>query len=110
MDATIDINHEDLKSKVWINYSEKNDGLDNDNNGYQDDFSGWNFIGNSDNTTPQYQNYEVVRVVGYYEDKFEKLELDNDLSLKSTEEYQLYKVLKNHWKKKEIILEILFPG
>ena len=45
LDTGFDINHEDLKGNIWINKGEKpGDKLDNDQNGYIDDVSGWNFI------------------------------------------------------------------
>ena len=44
VDMGIDYNHEDLKSKVWINRGEIPDnGIDDDNNGYVDDVRGWDF-------------------------------------------------------------------
>jgi cell wall-associated protease len=46
IDSGVDVNHEDLQGKIWINKGEvANDGLDNDGNGYVDDVFGWNFIG-----------------------------------------------------------------
>lgn len=46
IDSGVDVNHEDLQGKIWINTGEiANDGIDNDNNGYIDDVFGWNFIG-----------------------------------------------------------------
>lgn len=48
IDSGVDVNHEDLQGKIWINSGEvANDGLDNDGNGYVDDVFGWNFIGGS---------------------------------------------------------------
>lgn len=48
IDSGVDVNHEDLQGKIWINQGEiPNDGIDNDNNGYVDDVFGWNFIGGS---------------------------------------------------------------
>jgi cell wall-associated protease len=48
IDSGVDVNHEDLQGKIWINSEEvANDGIDNDNNGYVDDVFGWNFIGGS---------------------------------------------------------------
>ena len=47
LDLGIDIYHEDLKSKIWINKNEiPNNGKDDDQNGYVDDINGWNFLGN----------------------------------------------------------------
>ncbi len=46
IDSGVDVNHEDLQGKIWINQAEiANDGIDNDGNGYADDVFGWNFIG-----------------------------------------------------------------
>jgi subtilisin family serine protease len=45
LDTGFDINHEDLKGNIWINKGEKpGDKIDNDQNGYIDDITGWNFI------------------------------------------------------------------
>ncbi len=46
VDSGVDVNHEDLQDKIWINKGEiANNGIDDDNNGYIDDVFGWNFIG-----------------------------------------------------------------
>lgn len=46
IDSGVDVNHEDLQNKIWINKGEiANNGQDDDNNGYIDDVFGWNFIG-----------------------------------------------------------------
>lgn len=49
IDSGVDVNHEDLQGKIWMNSKEiANDGIDNDGNGYIDDVFGWNFIGGSE--------------------------------------------------------------
>lgn len=46
IDGGVDVTHEDLVGKIWVNKNEiPNDGIDNDENGYVDDIFGWNFIG-----------------------------------------------------------------
>ena len=47
MDSGFEIDHHDLKANVWNNEAEINGqaGVDDDNNGYVDDFHGWNFLG-----------------------------------------------------------------
>lgn len=46
IDSGVDVNHEDLQGKIWINTDEiPNNGIDDDSNGYVDDVFGWNFIG-----------------------------------------------------------------
>jgi subtilisin family serine protease len=42
-DNGCDINHPEILPNIWRNYAEKqNDGQDNDNNGFKDDYWGWN--------------------------------------------------------------------
>ncbi|MFP5490129.1 MAG: S8 family serine peptidase [Bacteriovoracia bacterium] len=43
IDSGLDTGHAQLKNNIWLNSAEINDGRDNDGNGYQDDFHGWNF-------------------------------------------------------------------
>lgn len=47
IDGGIDINHPDLKNNIWQNMAEVNgvEGVDDDGNGFIDDFNGWNFLG-----------------------------------------------------------------
>lgn len=41
VDTGVDVNHEDLKGKLWVNIKEiPNNGIDDDNNGYIDDLNG----------------------------------------------------------------------
>jgi len=49
VDSGLDLNHPDLKNKVWTNANEIPDnGVDDDGNGYVDDTRGWDFV-NGDN-------------------------------------------------------------
>lgn len=47
MDSGFEMDHPDLKANIWNNEKEINGtaGVDDDNNGYVDDFHGWNFLG-----------------------------------------------------------------
>lgn len=58
IDSGFDIEHPDLKNNIWNNEAEINGiaGVDDDNNGYVDDFHGWNFLGNAN-----YISLEVAR-------------------------------------------------
>jgi len=59
IDSGTDIEHPDLKGKIWINKNEiPNNGIDDDNNGYIDDINGWNFLGNNNN-----ENLEMTRIL-----------------------------------------------
>ncbi len=47
LDTGIDLNHPDLAERLWKNTAEiPNNGKDDDNNGYVDDFDGWDFVSN----------------------------------------------------------------
>ena len=51
LDTGVDYNHNDLKNNIWTNSVEiANNGIDDDGNGYIDDFYGWNFDGDNNNT------------------------------------------------------------
>tara|TARA_R110000868_G_scaffold259361_9_gene517418 strand:+ start:10212 stop:13097 length:2886 start_codon:yes stop_codon:yes gene_type:complete len=44
VDSGVNYNHEDLKDKHWVNEDEiPNNGIDDDNNGFVDDYLGWDF-------------------------------------------------------------------
>ncbi len=55
LDSGVDYNHADLSSNIWTNTKEIPDnGIDDDFNGYVDDFYGWNFVSNNNNTLDVY--------------------------------------------------------
>ncbi|MEO8209272.1 MAG: S8 family serine peptidase, partial [bacterium] len=58
IDSGFDIDHPDLKDNIWNNEKELTGtaGVDDDSNGYVDDFYGWNFLGNA-----KYLSLEVTR-------------------------------------------------
>jgi len=61
----VDISHEDLVDNIWHNYGEiENDGIDNDNNGYIDDFNGWNVVSNDDAVGSGSHGTRVAGMVG----------------------------------------------
>ena len=48
LDGGVDLDHDDLVGKIWINTGEvEGDGLDNDNNGLVDDYHGADFVGDN---------------------------------------------------------------
>src|SRR5690606_33981108 len=62
IDSGVDIEHEDLQGKIWVNRGEiSNNGKDDDGNGYVDDVNGWNFIGGKDGTNISTDSYELTR-------------------------------------------------
>jgi subtilisin family serine protease len=51
IDTGVDYNHEDLAANIWTNPGEsgngkETNGIDDDDNGYIDDFRGWDFYDN----------------------------------------------------------------
>lgn len=54
IDTGIDYFHPDLpRSAIWRNSAEKDNGIDDDKNGYVDDLIGWNFIDGDNNPWDQ---------------------------------------------------------
>ena len=65
IDAGADFEHEDLKDNLWFNHAETpNDGIDNDNNGYIDDYKGWSYLSDSDNHPPTDHGTATAGIVG----------------------------------------------
>lgn len=53
IDDALDVNHPDMNPNVWRNNAEiPNNGVDDDGNGYVDDFQGWNANNNNNNILP----------------------------------------------------------
>ncbi len=65
LDMPINIQHKHLKHKIWQNKNEiPNNSIDDDGNGYIDDFNGWNFLGGTDkNKNSSFVNYEYTRIL-----------------------------------------------
>jgi subtilisin family serine protease len=81
IDSGLDIDHEDLKGKIWTNTKEiPGNNIDDDKNGFIDDVHGWNFLGEATN-----ENLELTRIVKKGDDgseiyKAAKAELDQKLT------------------------------
>lgn len=61
VDSGVDFNHPDLADNMWINMGEwgengelSNNGIDDDGNGYIDDYNGWNFYNDTNETYDLY--------------------------------------------------------
>ncbi|MBK6753167.1 MAG: S8 family serine peptidase [Flavobacteriales bacterium] len=60
-----DLPHPDLIGNAWFNHLEiPNDGIDNDANGYTDDFQGWNPQGNDDDVYGGGHGTQVAGMIG----------------------------------------------
>ncbi len=72
IDSGIDCTHTDLVANCWVNPGEsgtdsqgrpkKSNGVDDDSNGYIDDWQGWNFVSN--NNKPADDNHHGTHVAG----------------------------------------------
>jgi len=100
IDSGIDIDHEDLKSVIWINEDEvPNNGIDDDKNGYIDDIHGWNFIGGKDGNVND-DNLEITREYTRLKKKFEGVN-ENKIGKKQKAEYAEYLKIKDQFEKRK---------
>ena len=98
VDSGVDIDHEDLKSIIWINEDEiPNNGIDDDKNGYIDDVNGWNFIGGKNGNVKE-DTYELTREYIRLKKKFENIE-DGKVPKKQKAEYEQYNKTKDKYGK-----------
>lgn len=90
IDAGADTTQEDLKNVLWHNPKEKpGDGLDNDNDGYKDDYYGWNFLGGkSDTSNVTKDSYVVDRVYFRFKDKFQNIKNISEVKPKDLDDYK----------------------
>lgn len=71
IDSGIDIYHEDLQGKIWVNKGEiAGNGKDDDGNGFIDDINGWDFIGAANGEDIKDEQLEVTRMVRKYKAMF----------------------------------------
>lgn len=91
IDSGVDIEHEDLQGKIWVNADEiPGNGIDDDNNGYIDDVHGWNFIGNVKGENIVVENLEYVRIYKNLNPIFKEVKSIDDLSESSKNDYNVY--------------------
>ena len=65
LDIGFDINHSDLKANIWRNRFEiPNNNVDDDNNGFKDDYDGWSFNNESDNHSPETHGTNCMGIIG----------------------------------------------
>lgn len=60
-----DLDHPDLMANNWINHHEiPNNNIDDDNNGYVDDYLGWNPVNDNDNIDGGSHGVQVAGMIG----------------------------------------------
>lgn len=98
IDGGVDIHHEDLQGKIWINADEvAGNGVDDDNNGYVDDVNGWNFIGGKNGSVGE-DSYEMTREYVRLREKFANA-TSAKLNKKEKAEYESFLKLEDKYKK-----------
>lgn len=98
IDSGVDIEHEDLKSVIWVNEDEiPGNGIDDDKNGYIDDVHGWNFIGGKEGNVDA-DTYEVTREYKRLKDKYENFD-EKKLNKKNRDEYAYWQRVKTKYER-----------
>jgi subtilisin family serine protease len=101
IDSGIDIEHEDLKSVIWVNEKEiANNGIDDDKNGYVDDVHGWNFIGGK-NGNVNADTYELTREYMRLSKKYDGADSVKNRK-KAKTDYASYLKLKDKYQKLKV--------
>ena len=88
IDSGVDIEHEDLQGKIWVNTNEiPGNKIDDDKNGYVDDVHGWNFLGNAAGENQENARLEMTRIYAKLKDKYEGVD---GSSLFDASEFYMY--------------------
>ncbi|WP_114750395.1 S8 family peptidase [Pleomorphovibrio marinus] len=97
IDSGVDIEHEDLQGKIWVNEKEiPGNGIDDDKNGYVDDVNGWNFIGGEDGSHVAEDSHELTREYVRLKEKFGDLEPE-DVKRRQREEYKYWQRVQENF-------------
>lgn len=100
IDNGIDINHEELKNKIWTNSKEiPNNGIDDDHNGYVDDVHGWNFRGAKDGTIVENEQNGATQFYAEWKNKFDNADTFT-LSEAEKKEWIIYAKAKKQYAEK----------
>jgi subtilisin family serine protease len=109
IDSGVEVDHEDLKSVIWVNEDEIPDnGIDDDNNGYIDDVHGWSFLGGATEDI----DHEAMEIARMYmsETKYFAGKDTTDLSGMDLARYKKYVQTKKDFKKEQGQLEQQYKG
>jgi subtilisin family serine protease len=99
IDSGVDINHEDLKGKIWVNEDEiPGNGIDDDKNGYIDDIHGWSFIGGDEGDVGD-DTMEVTRLYKKYSERFKNVD-PATLTGQDKADYDFYKKVESDYNEK----------
>ncbi len=100
IDNGAELTHDDLKEVFWINKGEiKDNGIDDEKNGYIDDIHGWNFLGNANGKNLKRETIGLTRMYSHLNKKYRKKDL-KDIEQSDVEEYKKYQLIKKEYKEK----------
>jgi subtilisin family serine protease len=98
LDSGVDIYHEDLKGKIWVNEDEiPNNGIDDDKNGYIDDVNGWSFLGGAGKNNVDSETLEVTRLYRKLAPKYSDKTKETAANKK---EFELWEKVKKSFEEK----------
>ena len=97
IDGGIDVKHEDLKNKIWVNDDIPGNNIDEDKNGFVDDVNGWNFLGNNKGEVIEFENIEDTRIYREFKDKYENITIDK-VPENEKSQFELYKIAEKTYK------------
>lgn len=97
IDNGVDIKHEDLENKIWINKKEiPGNGIDDDYNGYIDDVNGWNFRGTKDGTVIENEQSGATQLYVECKNKYDNADT-NTLDKYEKSEWFIYTKAKEQY-------------
>ncbi len=100
IDGGTDVNHEDLKDRLWTNTKEiAGNGKDDDKNGFIDDINGWDFLGGTDGTDVHHEQLEMTRLLKTLKDKFGE-KPSKKMIRKNKADYELLQTLQKEFDEK----------
>lgn len=113
IDSGFDIDHPDLKDHIWKNYVELlgTPGVDDDNNGYVDDFYGWNFLGNAEAISYEFvREYYKLKKLGTPENDPYFVKVKTEFDTKYADAKDTYEFIKRYLNELEIAENTLKKG
>ncbi len=97
LDSGVEIDHQDLKGKIWVNEKEiAGNGKDDDGNGYIDDVNGWNFLGGKDGKSVLHETLEMTRLYGALKSKYDGKKA-TDIAKSDKKEFAIWEKVKKEF-------------
>ena len=98
LDSGVEIDHEDLKGKIWVNTKEiAGNGIDDDGNGYIDDVNGWNFIGGKNGKSVLHETLELTRLYKDLKPKYDGKKAEDIKGKDAKKEFALWEAVKKEF-------------